>query len=230
MLPGGGPTMAQFGAYAVDKKVSKYKDEIGTGAIEGVAGQAAADEAAARTSFIPLMTLGIPENPVMALILGALIMKGITPGPQMIETHADMFWGVVASMWIGNLFLVILNVPLVKYWLSVFKIPYEVLFPSILFFCAIGTFSANNNLNDIYTTATFGILGYTFLKLGLEAAPLMLGFILGPMLEENFRRTLTISRGDFTVFATHPISGAMLVVIISIVVYSVREYFKSEYR
>ena len=227
MLPGGGPTMAQFGAYAVDKKISKYRDEIGTGVIEGVAGQAAADEAAARTGFVPLMTIGIPENPVMALMLGALIIKGITPGPQMIGTHADIFWGLVASMWIGNVFLVILNVPLVKYWLSVFKIPYDVLFPSILFFCAMGTFSANNNLHDIYTTAGFGILGYMFLKLGLEAAPLLLGFILGPMLEENFRRTLTISRGDFSVFVTHPLSGAMFAIILLIVLYNIRGIFKN---
>jgi len=217
LLPGGGPTMAQFGAYAVDKKFSRYRDEIGSGAIEGVAGQAAADEAAARTSFIPLMTIGIPENAVMALMLSALMLKGIAPGPQMILNHADLFWGLVASMWIGNIFLVILNVPLVKYWLSVFRIPYDVLFPCIIFFCAIGTFSINNNIDDIYITAAAGVLGYIFLKLGLEAAPLMLGFILGPMLEENFRRTLTISRGDFSVFVTQPISCVILAVVVSIV-------------
>ena len=213
LLPGGGPTLAQFGAYAVEKKFSKYRDEIGQGAIEGVAGQAAADEAAARTSFIPLMSIGIPENAVMALMMAAFIIKGIQPGPNMIGEHPDLFWGLVASMWIGNCFLLALNVPMVKYWLSVFKIPYAALFPAILFFCCIGTFSVNNNLDDIYVTAVFGLLGYTFLRLGLEAAPLMLGFILGPMLEENFRRAMLISRGSFSVFVTRPISATLMSLI-----------------
>ncbi len=210
ILPGGGPTIAQFAAYALDKKVSKYRDEIGTGVIEGVAGQAAADEAAARTSFIPLMSIGIPENAVMALMMAAFIIKGIQPGPNMIAGHPDLFWGLVASMWVGNVFLVVLNVPLVRYWLSVFKIPYAVLFPSILFFCCIGTFSVNNNLDDIFITAVFGFIGYIFLRLDLDPAPLLLGFILGPMLEENFRRALLISRGSFDIFVTRPISGTLL--------------------
>ena len=213
ILPGGGPTIAQFAAYAVDKKFSKFKHEIGTGCIEGVAGQAAADEAAARTSFIPLMAIGIPENAVMALMLAAFTVKGIQPGPNMIATHPDLFWGLVASMWIGNCFLVILNVPLVRYWLSVFKIPYTVLFPAILFFCCIGTFSINNSLDDIFITAVFGLVGYLFLRLNMEAAPLLLGFILGPMLEENFRRSMLLSRGSFDTFVTRPISGTLLVVI-----------------
>jgi len=221
LLPGGGPTIAQYGAYAVDKKFSRYRDEIGTGAIEGVAGQAAADEAAARTSFIPLMAIGIPENAVMALILGALMIKGVTPGPQMIDSHAELFWGLIASMWIGNVFLLILNVPLVRLWLTVFKIPYSVLFPCILFFCCLGTYSTNNNVEEVYTTIVFGVMGYTFLKLGLEAAPLMLGFILGPMLEENFRRAMMISRGDFSPFWTRPISATMLAVIALFVAYSI---------
>src|SRR5260221_9434251 len=210
ILPGGGPVIAQFAAYAVDKKVSKYRSEIGSGAIEGVAGQAAADEAAARTSFIPLMSIGIPENAVMALMMAAFIIKGIQPGPNMIAGHPDLFWGLVASMWVGNCFLIILNVPLVRYWLSVFKIPYSVLFPSILFFCCIGTFSVNNSLNDIFTTAAFGFVGYMFLRLDLDAAPLMLGFILGPMLEENFRRAMLLSRGSFGTFLTRPISGTLV--------------------
>ena len=213
ILPGGGPVIAQFAAYAVDKKVSKYKHEIGHGAIEGVAGQAAADEAAARTSFIPLMSIGIPENPVMALMMAAFIIKGIQPGPNMIAGHPDLFWGLVASMWVGNCFLIILNVPLVRYWLSVFKIPYSVLFPSILFFCCIGTFSVNNNLDDVFITAGFGLLGYLFLRLELDPSPLMLGFILGPMLEENFRRAMLLSRGSFTTFATRPLSGTLLALI-----------------
>jgi len=213
ILPGGGPVLAQFAAYAAEKRFSKYKDEIGHGAIEGVAGQAAADEAAARTSFIPLMSIGIPENAVMALMMAAFIVKGVQPGPNMIATHPDLFWGLVASMWIGNVFLVILNVPLVRYWLSVFKIPFSVLFPSILFFCCVGTFSINNSLDDVYITATFGLIGYMFMRLGLEAAPLMLGFILGPMLEEYFRRALLLSRGNFGTFFTRPISGTLLALI-----------------
>jgi putative tricarboxylic transport membrane protein len=213
ILPGGGPVIAQFAAYAVDKKVSKYRHEIGSGAIEGVAGQAAADEAAARTSFIPLMSIGIPENAVMALMMAAFVIKGIQPGPNMIANHPDLFWGLVASMWIGNCFLLLLNVPLVRYWLSVFKIPYNVLFPSILFFCCIGTFSVNNNLDDIFVTAAFGFGGYLFMRLDLDAAPLLLGFILGPMLEENFRRALLLSRGNFGTFVTRPISGSLMALI-----------------
>ena len=219
ILPGGGPVIAQFAAYAIDKKVSKYKDEIGTGAIEGVAGQAAADEAAARTSFIPLMSIGIPENAVMALMMAAFIIKGIQPGPNMIKGHPDLFWGLVASMWIGNVFLLILNVPLVRYWLSVFKIPYAVLFPSILFFCCIGTYSVNNSLDDIFITAGFGLLGYLFLRLDLDPAPLMLGFILGPMLEENFRRAMLLSRGSLSPFVTRPIAGTLTLLIAAFVVW-----------
>ncbi len=225
ILPGGGPVIAQFVAYAVDKKVSKYKDEIGSGAIEGVAGQAAADEAAARTSFIPLMSIGIPENPVMALMMAAFIIKGIQPGPNMIAGHPDLFWGLVASMWIGNCFLITLNVPLVRYWLSVFKIPYNVLFPAILFFCCIGTYSINNNLDDIYITAAFGLLGYVFMRLDMDPAPLMLGFILGPMLEENFRRAMLLSRGHFSAFVTRPISGTLLALIGLFVAWQVLTFF-----
>jgi len=225
ILPGGGPVIAQFAAYAVDKRFSKYKHEIGSGAIEGVAGQAAADEAAARTSFIPLMSIGIPENAVMALMMAAFIIKGIQPGPNMIAGHPDLFWGLVASMWVGNCFLLILNVPLVRYWLSVFKIPYGALFPSILFFCCIGTYSVNNNLNDIFITAGFGLVGYIFMRLELDAAPLMLGFILGPMLEENFRRALLMSRGNFSSFLTRPISGTLLGFIGIFIVWQVTAFF-----
>jgi putative tricarboxylic transport membrane protein len=226
ILPGGGPTLAQFGAYAIEKKFSKYRKEIGSGAIEGVAGQAAADEAAARTSFIPLMAIGIPENAVMALMLAAFIVKGIQPGPNMIATHPDLFWGLVASMWIGNVFLVILNVPLVRFWLSVFKIPYTVLFPSILFFCCVGTYSINNNLDDVFITATFGLVGYLFLRLDLEAAPLLLGFILGPMLEENFRRALLLSRGSFLTFVNRPISGTLIGLIAVFVIWQLVAFFR----
>lgn len=226
ILPGGGPVIAQFAAYAVDKRFSKYKDEIGHGAIEGVAGQAAADEAAARTSFIPLMSIGIPENAVMALMMGAFIIKGIQPGPDMITNHPDLFWGLVASMWIGNCFLVVLNVPLVRYWLSVFKIPFNVLYPAILFFCCIGTFSINNSLHDIWITALFGLIGYLFMRLGMEAAPLMLGFILGPMLEEYFRRSLMLSHGDFRAFVARPISGTLFFLIGIFILWQIWVFFR----
>jgi len=225
IMPGGGPAMAQFAAYAADKKLSKYRHEIGDGAIEGVAGQAAADEAAARTSFIPLMAIGIPENAIMALMLAAFIIKGVQPGPNMIASHPHLFWGLVASMWVGNVFLVTLNVPLVRYWLSVFKIPYTVLFPAIIFFCCIGTYSINNNLTDILTTAVFGLIGYVFMKLALEPAPLILGFILGPMLEENFRRTMLLSRGAFGVFFTRPISATLLSIIGALVLWQTAVFF-----
>lgn len=225
ILPGGGPVIAQFAAYAIDKKLSRYKHEIGMGAIEGVAGQAAADEAAARTSFIPLMSIGIPENAVMALMMAAFIIKGIQPGPNMIGGHPDLFWGLVASMWLGNCFLLVLNVPLVRYGLSVFRIPYNVLFPATLFFCCIGTFSVNNNLDDIFITAAFGCAGYVFMRLDMDPAPLMLGFIIGPMLEENFRRAMLLSRGHFSAFVTRPISGILLVLIALFIVWQEAAFF-----
>lgn len=230
ILPGGGPVIAQFAAYALDKKVSKYKHEIGSGCIEGVAGQAAADEAAARTSFIPLMSIGIPENAVMALMMAAFIIKGIQPGPNMIAGHPELFWGLVASMWIGNCFLLVLNVPLVRYWLSVFKIPYAVLFPAILFFCCIGTYSINNNLDDVFITVAFGALGYLFMRLEMDPSPLMLGFILGPMLEENFRRTMLLSRGSFDIFVSRPISGTLLGLIAAFVLWQTVVFFRQRKR
>jgi len=161
----------------------------------------------------------------MALMMGAFIVKGIQPGPNMIASHPDLFWGLVASMWVGNCFLVILNVPLVRYWLSVFKIPFSVLFPAILFFCCVGTFSINNSLDDIYITAAFGFVGYMFMRLGMEAAPLMLGFILGPMLEEYFRRALLISRGDFGAFVNRPISGTLFALIAIFIVWQMVVFF-----
>ena len=227
IMPGGGPAIAQFAAYAIDKKVSKYRDEIGQGAIEGVAGQAAADEAAARTSFIPLMSIGIPENAVMALMMAAFILKGIQPGPHMLSEHGDLFWGLVASMWIGNVFLLVLNVPLVRWWLSVFKIKYSALFPAILFFCCVGTYSLNNSLVDILVTAFCGVLGYTFLRFKLDPAPLMLGFILGPMLEENFRRAMLVSDGSFQIFVTRPISLTLLSLIALFASWQAIVFFRS---
>jgi putative tricarboxylic transport membrane protein len=228
ILPGGGTVIAQFAAYAMERKVSKYAHEIGHGAIEGVAGQAAADEAAARTSFIPLMSIGIPENAVMALMMAAFIIKGIQPGPNMIASHPDLFWGLVASMWVGNVFLVVLNVPMVRYLLSIFKVPYNVLFPGILFFCCIGTYSVNNNLHDIFITATFGVMGYAMMRLDLDAAPLMLGFILGPMLEENFRRALLLSRGEFGTFVMRPISGTLVGMIVVFIAWQLVAFFRQQ--
>jgi putative tricarboxylic transport membrane protein len=230
IMPGGGPVIAQFAAYGVDKKFSKYRDEIGHGAIEGVAGQAAADEAAARTSFIPLMSLGIPENAVMALMMAAFIINGVQPGPAMITKHPELFWGLVASMWIGNCFLLLLNLPLVRIWLSLFKIKYSSLFPAILFFCCVGTYSINNNLHDIYTTATFGVLGYIFLRFKLDAAPLILGFILGPMLEENFRRALLINRGSFEAFVTRPISAVLVAMVFLFFAWQLLSFFRDQWK
>jgi putative tricarboxylic transport membrane protein len=230
IMPGGGPVIAQFAAYAVDKKLSKFRDEIGQGAIEGVAGQAAADEAAARTSFIPLMSLGIPENAVMALMMAAFIINGVQPGPQMIAKHPELFWGLVASMWIGNCFLLLLNVPLVRIWLSVFRIKYSSLFPAILFFCCVGSYSINNNLHDIYTTATFGVLGYIFLRFKLDAAPLILGFILGPMLEENFRRAMLIYRGNLQVFVTQPISAVLVGMILLFFAWQLFSFLRTQWK
>ena len=227
LIPGGGPTIAQFGAYAVEKKFSKHNHEIGSGSIEGVAGPCASDEAASKTGFIPLMSLGIPENAVMALLLGALMIKGLTPGPQMITNRPDLFWGLVASMWIGNIFLLILNVPLVKFWLSLFKVPHYYLYPTILFFCCIGTYSINNDINHVYITAFFGVLGYMFVQLKLEAAPLMLGFILGPMLEEHVTRQLNIGRGDFTTFFESSLSQGLCAIIVSIVLYTLAKTVKN---
>ena len=213
LLPGGGPAISQFGAYALEKKVSKYRDEIGQGSIEGIAGQAAANEAASRTSFIPLLSIGIPENPTMALMLSAFIMKGVQPGPVMMSQKPEIFWGLVASMWIGNCFLLFLNVPMVKQLLSVLRIPFAVLVPAILLFCCIGAYSVHNSVEDILIMALIGFLGYGCKCLQLDVPPLMLGFILGPMLEENFRRATTLSHGNFMVFLERPISATILGVL-----------------
>ena len=216
ILPGGGPVIAQFAAYAVDKKLSKYRDEIGQGAIEGVAGQAAADEAAARTSFIPLMSIGIPENAVMALMMAAFIIKGIQPGPNMITKHPDLFWGLVASMWVGNCFLLILNVPLVRYLAVGVQDPVQRRCSRRSCSSAASAPTASTTTSTTSTsTAAFGVFGYIFLRFKLDPAPLMLGFILGPMLEENFRRAMLLSRGSFAPFVTRPIS-AVLVGLISL--------------
>jgi len=215
ILPGGGAMLASFAAYSLEKKVSKNAKQFGHGAIEGVAAPEAANNAGAQTSFIPMLTLGIPSNPVMALMIGALIIQGIQPGPAIMTEQPALFWGIIASMWIGNLFLVILNLPLVGLWAKLITVPYQLLYPAILVFCAIGVFSLNNSIFDVYLMAGFGLIGYILLKLDCEPAPMLLGFIIGPMLEEYMRRALLLSRGDYTVFVTRPISGVMLFVAVA---------------
>ena len=217
ILPGGGAALASFGAYSLEKKVSKYSAEFGKGAIEGVAAPESANNAAAQTSFIPLLTLGIPPNAVMALMVGAMTIHNIQPGPQVMTSNPALFWGLIASMWIGNLMLIILNLPMIGVWVKLLTIPYRHLYPAILVFCCIGVYSVNNTTFDIYLTAAFGIIGYLFNKLGCEAPPLLLGFVLGPMMEENFRRALLLSRGDFTVFVTRPLSASLLFVALILV-------------
>ena len=212
ILPGGGAMLSSFAAYSLEKKVSRHSAEFGKGAIEGVAAPEAANNAGAQASFIPMLTLGIPSNPVMALMIGALILHGIQPGPSVMEEQPALFWGLVVSMWIGNLFLLVLNLPLIGLWVRMISVPYHLLFPAILVFCGIGVFSLMNTPFDVYLMAIFGVLGYAFRKLGCEPAPMMLGFILGPMMEEYLRRALLITKGDATVFITRPISATLLAV------------------
>ncbi|MCG3186370.1 MAG: hypothetical protein IOMNBAOH_00927 [Rhodocyclaceae bacterium] len=212
ILPGGGSLLSSFASYAIEKKISKNSSEFGKGAIEGVAAPESANNAGAQTSFIPMLTLGIPSNPVMALMVGAMIIQGIQPGPQVMSEQPALFWGIVVSMWIGNLFLLVLNLPLIGMWVRMLTVPYHLLFPAVLVFCGIGVFSLNNSEFDIYGMALFGIIGYVFTKLECEPAPMMLGFILGQMMEEYLRRAMTLSRGDPMVFLTRPISAGMLIV------------------
>ena len=210
ILPGGGPVLASFSAYALEKKVSSQPERFGKGALEGVAGPEAANNAAAQTSFIPLLTLGLPANAVMALMIGALMMHGIAPGAQLVTSKPDLFWGLVASMWIGNLMLVVLNLPLIGIWVKLLAVPYRLLYPAILLVCCIGVYSINRNPLDVLLASLFGFLGYLFQHLRCEPAPLLLGFILGPMLEENLRRAFVISHGSPMVFLERPISCTFL--------------------
>jgi TctA family transporter len=210
ILPGSGSILGSFAAYAIEKKVSKHSAEFGSGAIEGVAAPESANNAGAQTSFIPMLTLGIPSNPVMALMIGAMIIQGIQPGPSVITEQPALFWGIIVSMWIGNLFLVILNLPMVGMWVKLVSVPYQYLFPAILVFCGIGVFSLNNTEFDVYLMALFGVVGYIFVKLDCEPAPMLLAFILGPMMEEYMRRALLLSRGNPMVFLERPISATML--------------------
>jgi putative tricarboxylic transport membrane protein len=212
ILPGGGAIVASFAAYTFEKRISKHPELFGHGAIQGVAAPEAANNAAAQTSFIPLLTLGIPPNAVMALMVGAMTIHGIVPGPQVMIKQPDLFWGMIASMWLGNLMLVIINLPLVGLWVSLLRVPYRLLFPSIIVFCCIGIYSINNAPTDVLIAAIFGLLGYWLVKFDFEPAPLVLAFVLGPLLEENLRRAMLISRGDATVFLSRPISGVLLAV------------------
>lgn len=212
VLPGGGALLAAFAAYTLEKKITRNpKIPFGQGNIRGVAAPESANNSGAQTSFIPMLTLGIPPNAVMALMVGAMTIHNIQPGPQVMSSNPSLFWGLIASMWIGNLMLVILNLPLIGIWVQLLKVPYRLLYPAILVFCAIGVYSINNNPFDVTMTAAFGLLGYVFYKLRCEPAPLILGFILGPMMEENLRRAMLLSRGDPTVFFTRPLSLGLLV-------------------
>jgi putative tricarboxylic transport membrane protein len=213
VLPGGGALLGAFAAYAFEKKVRTKPDEIplGKGNIRGVAAPESANNAGAQTSFIPMLTLGIPPNPTMALMIGAMIIHNIQPGPQVLTRNPALFWGLVTSMWIGNVMLLILNLPLIGIWIKLLKVPYRYLFPAIVLFCAIGAYSMNNTTFDIWMLAGFGFVGYVFIKLGCEPAPLVLGFILGPMMEENLRRALLLSLGDWSTFVTRPLSAGLLV-------------------
>ena len=213
VLPGAGPILASFASYSIEKKLSKKPEEFGKGAICGVAAPEAANNAGAQTAFIPMLTLGIPTSAVMALMIGAMTIMGIQPGPQVMTSNPQLFWGLITSMWIGNLMLVILNLPLIGVWVKLLTIPYRFLFPAIMAFCAIGVFTLSNNTFDVYCAAAFAVIGFLFSRFGFEPAPLILGFILGPMLEENLRRSLLMSRGDWSIFIQRPISATMIGII-----------------
>jgi putative tricarboxylic transport membrane protein len=215
VLPGGGHVLA---SYAVEKRLSRRPETFGRGAIEGVAGPESANNAAAQTSFIPLLTLGLPAHPVMALLVGAFIIQGITPGPNVIQDEPVLVWGLIVSMWVGNVLLVVLNLPLIGLWVRMLRVPYSVLFPAIIAFSAVGCYSLGLNAYDVLAVALFGVLGYFLIRMGCEPAPLLLGFVLGPLLEENLRRALIISRGDPSVFVSRPISLVLLVLAAAAVV------------
>ena len=210
ILPGGGPTIAAFSAYSLEKKVSKTPERFGKGAIEGVAAPESANNAAAQASFIPMLSLGIPPNALMALMIGAMMVHGIVPGPEIITKQPALFWGLIASMWLGNLMLVILNLPLIGIWVRLLQVPYRYLFPSILTLCCIGTYSLSSSSGDVLIMTAFGVIGYAFRKFDCEPAPLLLGLVLGPMLEENFRRAMVLSGGDWSIFVRRPISLGFL--------------------
>ncbi len=218
ILPGGGAVIASFAAYTFEKRISNDPGSFGKGNIRGVAAPESANNAAAQTAFIPLLTLGIPPNAVMALMVGAMTIHGIVPGPQVMTKQPELFWGMISSMWIGNLMLVIINLPLVGLWVTLLRVPYRLLFPSIIVFCCIGIYSINNSPTDVMISAMYGVVGYWLIKHDFEAAPMLLGFVLGPLMEENLRRAMLIARGDATVFFTRPISGVLLGIAIMLLV------------
>jgi TctA family transporter len=213
VLPGGGAALPPFTSYALEKKLAKDPSRFGNGAIEGLAGPEAANNAGAQTSFIPLLTLGIPANALMALMIGALMMQGIQPGPQVMTEQPELVWGLIASMWVGNLMLLVINLPLVGIWVSMLKIPYRLLFPAIVLFCCIGTYGIANSIFNVWVMLICAVIGYFFIKVKAEPAPLLLGLVLGPQLEENFRRAMLLSDGDLSVFVTHPISAVLLGIV-----------------
>jgi len=218
ILPGGGALISSFAAYALEKKLSKHPERFGRGAIEGVAAPESANNAGAQTAFIPMLTLGIPSNVIIALMAGALILQGIQPGPGIIRDQPDLFWGLVVSMWVGNLMLLILNLPLVGIWVRLLTIPYQFLFPAIMVFCGIGVYTLAGSTMDLHVLVLFGLVGYVFRKLECEPAPMLLGMVLGPMMEEYLRRSLLLSRGDLTVFVTRPLSASLLgIAVIAII-------------
>jgi len=218
VLPGGGAALSSFAAYAMEKKLSRNSAQFGRGAIEGVAAPEAANNAGAQTSFIPLLTLGIPGNAIMALMVGAMMIQGIQPGPQVMTAQPQLFWGVIASMWLGNLMLIVLNLPLIGLWVALLRVPYRVMFPAIVLFCCIGTYTVGNTVFDIWAMLLFGVVGVFFYKVGAEPAPFILGFILGPLMEENFRRAMYLSRGDPMVFIERPISAVLLLMSLALLV------------
>jgi TctA family transporter len=217
ILPGGGVVLASFAAYTVEKKIAKDPSRFGKGAIEGVAGPESANNSAAQTSFIPLLTLGLPSNAIMALMMGAMMIQGIQPGSAVMTSRPDLFWGLVASMWIGNLMLVVINLPMIGIWVKLLSLPYRFLYPAILLFCVIGVYATNNNSVMMLFTAGFGLFGYILVRLGCEPAPMILGFILGPLMEENLRRSLVLSRGDPMIFVQRPISAVLLALSLGVV-------------
>jgi putative tricarboxylic transport membrane protein len=226
ILPGGGAVIASFVSYAIEKRVSKHPEEFGKGAIEGVAAPEAANNSAAQGAFIPLLTLGIPSNVVMAMLLGALIIHGVTPGPLLLSQHPDLFWGVVSSMYVGNAMLLVLNLPLIGIWVQLLRVPYSILFPLIILFCLIGAYSINNSSTDVLIMLVFGVIGYLMKKLSLDAAPMVLAFVLGPMMETALRQSLIKSRGSFSIFFTRPISATCLIIAIILMVIPLLPWFR----
>jgi putative tricarboxylic transport membrane protein len=218
ILPGNGAVLAPYASYALEKRIADDSSRFGRGAIEGVAGPEAANNAGAQTAFIPLLTLGIPPNAVMALMVGAMTIHGIIPGPQVINNRPDLFWGMVTSMWIGNLALLAINLPLVGLWVRLLRVPYRLMFPAILIFCCIGIYSINNRPGDVLLMAGFGIVGHSLFRLGFEPAPLLLGFVLGRLLEEKLRQALVLSRGSFLPFVTRPVSCGLLIVAVAVLI------------